>query len=93
MPTLGGHYGKVKGGCFGHGGHYGPKRADIMVWEDTLVGADTMVHDIRHWRHLRAGCGDCCAACHHCVDTSSSPGRVMLVAKRMNRRYMFRTVQ
>ena len=48
--TLGGHYGKVKGGYFGNGGHYGPKRADIMVWADTLVGADTMVHDIRHRR-------------------------------------------
>ena len=45
--TLGGHYGKVKGGYFGNGGHYGPKRADIMVWADTLVGADTMVHDRR----------------------------------------------
>ena len=48
MLTLGGHYGKVKGGYFGNGGHYGPKRADIMVWADTLVGADTMVHDRRH---------------------------------------------
>ena len=47
MLTLGGHYGKVKGGYFGNGGHYGPKRADIMVWADTLVGADTMVHDKR----------------------------------------------
>ena len=47
MLTLGGHYGKVKGGYFGNGGHYGPKRADIMVWADTLVGADTMVHDMR----------------------------------------------
>ena len=47
MLTLGGHYGKVKGGYFGNGGHYGPKRADIMVWADTLVGADTMVHDTR----------------------------------------------
>ena len=37
-----------KGGYFGNGGHYGPKRADIMVWADILVGADTMVHDIRH---------------------------------------------
>ena len=47
MLTLGGHYGKVKGGCFGKGGHYGPKRADIMVWADIMVGADTMVHDRR----------------------------------------------
>ena len=47
MLTLGGHYGKVKGRYFGNGGHYGPKRADIMVWADTLVGADTMVHDRR----------------------------------------------
>ena len=45
--TLGGHYGKVKGRYFGNGGHYGPKRADIMVWAGTLVGADTMVHDKR----------------------------------------------
>ena len=48
MLTLGGHYGKVKGGYFGNGGHYGPKRADIMVWADTLVGADPMVHDRRN---------------------------------------------
>ena len=47
MLTLGGYYGKVKGGYFGNGGYYGPKRADIMVWADTLVGADTMVHDKR----------------------------------------------
>ena len=48
MLTLGGHYGKVKGGYFGNGGHYGPKRADIMAWADTLVGADILVHDRRN---------------------------------------------
>ena len=53
MLTLGEYYGKVKGGYFGNGGHYSPKRADIMVWADTLVGADTMVHDRRQY-HVRA---------------------------------------
>ena len=47
MLTLGGHYGKVKGGYNGNGGYNGPKAGDNMVMGDTMVGADTMVHDIR----------------------------------------------
>ena len=48
MLTLGGHYGRVKGGYNGNGGYNGPKAGDNMVMGDTMVGADTMVHDIRN---------------------------------------------
>ena len=41
MLTLGGHYGKVKGGYNGNWGYNGPKAGDNMVM------ADTMVHDER----------------------------------------------